>query len=800
MNSLAGRYIYYYGTSVLSAFFIILSFCGFSSLGVFAGLMLLGCLYYRLRNEKRLKLHPVDVAVIVLVLSEFVSGLFNTPSLYAKTYLFGLLFNVLLYFSIRAFLQKEKQERLFFVVLACFIILLALPGIGSFFFFRFTIEYEGFTGLVNFKSLFTPLGFLLNDWATIMLLSLAFVLVALSRSRFNTIWFWVFISGTGLVVMNIVCSFSRGAYLSLWLGILIFLALGLLLKVVPGKKMLLFCFGAILLQGLTALPVKQDFLSTAGMTGTTSQSRSVEGRMELWKIAGKIIGEAPLAGVGNGQFSLHAYQYLARHEDADTTTRSTNSYLQLLAEKGIFVFSVWAVFMVLLLLTLFRRIRKNPRDGLTELLVLSVFIAVLFRELSFSTFFEEQQMQSLFFVLAGWVVNLDRKRVIRFHLSNRVWMPGLILLFAFSSGILILFQLAGKRNDRFIEQYQQGDYPAALESISAAIRFDAESPLLLANKGLLLATMAQADSTKSGTSGNSLACYREAVKNSPFDPYLRFNLAWLYASAGKTDSADYEQDKACELAANTGLFRLGYQQSHQDSAPDWKNIQKAVRLSPGLLDSPFMKSLQTRYPGSFDSIPVHVIDSLEEKLRNNNSPILESRLARIVLQAGDTSRAAGLFEGVTRQLPNLDRPWYYLGMIKLARNDTLSFLRCLNRAAILDPHDYCYPLALGNYYYSKGQKTDAAYYYQNALVNYANIYTHHALIAPRWYGYKTLPGNILPKGWLEQISPAPDKTAVCIRLTGLLKELGQNEKAYLWEQYRTGQISVGELLRIERYK
>lgn len=799
MNSLAKRYVQYFGAPVLSVLFIMLSFSCLESAGFFIAVLGVVFLFFKIRKEQNQTFHLVDFFVLCLFLIDFFEGLSTGQCIYGKTYLLGLFFNVLVYFTIRFSLRKERQEDLFMGVMAGFVILLSLLTICSFYFFKFNIEYEGFTDLVNFKSLFHPLGSLLNDLVTILLLSSAFLLLALTRARFVTLWFWILVTGIGLVQLSIVFSFSRGAYLSVLVGLAVFFGLGLLLRVVSRKKILLFITGTLLMLILAALPVKQEFITTAGLTGSTSQLRSVSGRVELWKAAYQLIKEEPLSGVGNDQFSLRANPYLASNEDAMFTGRATNSYLQLLVEKGIIGFVPWAVFIGLLMSILFRQIRRQDHNSLPALLLLSVFITVLFRELSFSTFFEKEQLQLLFFVLAAWIVNRDKNNQFSYKLTRLGFPVILTVLFFIVAGFQMLYEISAKNSDTYIERYQDRDFSGALNAITCALKFDPKNPQLVANKGYLLNMILAKDSfNKSENKENALAYYCSAVRYSPCDPYLQHNLAWLYFNNGKADSAEVHYRKACELSANTALFHISkglLQERKKTGDYGVAEYKKAIRLSPELLDSEFGRELTINFSDDFRKMLNEVIDSLSLKIKKDESPILKGRLAKMILYRGDTALAIQLFEKASKELPNLDRPWYYMAKIKLAQNDTVTFLKYMNRAILLDPRDYCYPLALGDYYFGRNQKRDAIYYYKNAVFNHANNYTQHAMISPKWYGYKSLPEDVLPVGLLERISPSFDKTNVCSRLSNLLQSTGQNEEAKLFETYKNGEITVSKLFK-----
>jgi len=476
----------YPASSLYLSIFVILSVCCFESIGLLLCFMAVSFLWFEFKNGTIQPFHIVDFVVLCLFLVEIIVGSFNNQGIYAIAYFWGLFFNVLIYFIIRVSLKEERQENMFINILADFVILMSVLTIFSFYFFNYNIENKGFPSLVNLKNMFHPMGFLLNDWATILLLSISFVLLALVRSRFNTPLFWTLVVGLGLVLMGIVFSFSRGAYLSVLLGLLVFFGFGFIFRTVPVKSLLIILIGVVFLITLSVLPVKKDFLTTIGLSGTTSQVRSTSGRVELWKAAFRLIRKNPCTGVGNGQFSLHANPYLASREDATITRRATNSYLQLLAEKGIIGFIPWAVLVCLLLFTVLKLVRDKSEKSLSSLLLLVVFMATLFRELSFSTFFEKQQMQLLFWVLAAWTVNQDKSNMSSFSSSR---LPLLVLLsgsFIVLTGYRVLYKIATKRNNGFIEKYQEENYNDALTLIDKALKIDPDNSILLVNKGFLL--------------------------------------------------------------------------------------------------------------------------------------------------------------------------------------------------------------------------------------------------------------------------------------------------------------------------
>ncbi len=793
MDSSAKRYLQYFGAPVLCAAFVLLSFCLPQAAGVVLGTVALFFLIKYGAKKKNILLHWADISILVLLLVEFTLTIIQARGLFPKTYLFSLICNILVYFALRFFLCKEKQVQLFINSIAGFVILLVLLTIGSFFFFKFNIEYEGFCDWVNFKALFQPLGVLLNDWSTILLLSAAFLLWALAYSRFKSGWFWILLAGCGLLAMSLFVSFSRGIYISILIGIFVFVAISVVFKVIHLKKLTVIVAGIIFMGILAALPVFDGVKTTVGFSVTTSQVRSTESRINIAHTAFELFKKHPVIGVGMGNFSKYTNPELALKEDAFYTGKATNTYLQLLAEQGVIGFVLWVLLVGLLLFVVIQLIMSRSKNSIPLLIVFSVFVAVLFREITFSTFFSKPQMQLFFFVLAAWIVNQDKKHCCKFS-HVKVISLFLSVVFIALSVETIFYKIAEKKNNLFITKYQELDYSGALASINSSLKLDPKNAQLFANKGFLLYELQQTDSVaKMEYLMSALTCYQKAVEYSPRDPYLHQNLASLFSILNKTDRAAIHYQKACELSDNTALFHANrglFFEKNEKTNEAWNEYQKAIRLSPDILDSELGLRLNADRKEAFNQMLDDIADSLSLKIKCNDSPILKSRLAKILLHQGDTAQATALLEQVSMQLPNMDRVWYQLGIIKLAQNDTLLFLKYLNRAMLLDPRDYLYPLALGNYYYPRNKANDAIYYYKQALVNYANIYTLHGIISPNWYGYKTLPNDILSQNRLEYLKPTIDKVFVCDKLIGLYNNQGKVKEAVLFERYKNNKVSL----------
>lgn len=110
MDSSAKRYLLYFGAPVLCGIYVLVSFCLPQSVGVIMGFIALFVLLKHGFQKKNFRLHVVDIVILVLLMGEFALVTFNSQGLFPKTYVFSLVCNILVYFTLRFFLQKEKTN------------------------------------------------------------------------------------------------------------------------------------------------------------------------------------------------------------------------------------------------------------------------------------------------------------------------------------------------------------------------------------------------------------------------------------------------------------------------------------------------------------------------------------------------------------------------------------------------------------------------------------------------------------------------------------------------------------------
>ena len=174
---------------------------------------------------------------------------------------------------------------------------------------------------------------------------------------------------------------SLGAILSLLLGIIIYFLLTRFSK----KKLIIFSLGFLVI--LAAI----FFLRTSAQKQHLQPLFSTLMRINYWQETWQIIKNAPLLGVGPGNFNLAQSRY------------AHNSYLQIWAEMGIltlisFLWFTWAV-----LNSALKKIKSSNLKKETLLLITAYLVFLLHNFLDFTFFLPE--VSCYWWIIAGLLVS-----------------------------------------------------------------------------------------------------------------------------------------------------------------------------------------------------------------------------------------------------------------------------------------------------------------------------------------------------------------------------------------------------------
>lgn len=303
------------------------------------------------------------------------------------------------YFFVRTFIRFRSQFSILYIGIAILSGLLSLISILFFLIHRDKFYSVGFDDLTNFRQYYRPFGQLSNDWATVLLCLLPFSLVCF-WSKMDSKWRYGFICITILNLTTSLVGFSRGAYVALF----VFFAFVFLGIIMYSKKSrikvftvlgVLFC-GTILLM----YPERKALLTTCCIVKTTSQKRSIEGRFVKWNEAISLFRLFPATGVGGGNYALASDMYPQERRGL-FTSRSTNTYLQVLVEKGLLgLLSYGGLFCAII----FLGIKRVLKGDCATIIFFSALWALWVREFTFSSLFEMDMLLVLFVLMVLAIV------------------------------------------------------------------------------------------------------------------------------------------------------------------------------------------------------------------------------------------------------------------------------------------------------------------------------------------------------------------------------------------------------------
>lgn len=178
-----------------------------------------------LMQRREISLTILDVIALLWMLYEVYSYNFSIYKDNSITFLKNVFLTSCLYIIIR--INKSNSETLFYSVLGgLFICCINLVEILFFFIFVQGLSFYDLNDITQFRYLFMPFGIHSNEWVTNLLIMLIFPMyfllkrkVAVSKnSIYGKMSIYLSVIAINLILFNIIISFSRGAYLALFIG------------------------------------------------------------------------------------------------------------------------------------------------------------------------------------------------------------------------------------------------------------------------------------------------------------------------------------------------------------------------------------------------------------------------------------------------------------------------------------------------------------------------------------------------------------------------------------------------------
>jgi O-antigen ligase len=335
----------------------------------------------------------LDWAVASLGLYEAVSLSLTTYSVNSIWYAEIVFLAVLTYLAVRLSVATWRQVPMIVGVIGMGGLYLAWTAILSFRTNAAALHEVGLHGLVAFRArLISPGSYVLGEWLTILLLALPFACTL-------SMWLWTS-SGTRwwmpavslaapVCIIGALClSCSRAVFWSMVLFVLL-LALLRFRAAVAGLAVIGVCLA---IENAAYPGIVQAYVGSH-----SSQVRSTEGRIAIWKRSLDLFQEHPLWGVGSGNSPLHLNSTGNQDETVGFASRTFSLPFQLLAEHGIVGLPLYGAVFCLAARETFRR-----RD-LVACCLFAGLVAVLARELTYSSLLEHPVTAMLAATILGLI-------------------------------------------------------------------------------------------------------------------------------------------------------------------------------------------------------------------------------------------------------------------------------------------------------------------------------------------------------------------------------------------------------------
>ena len=351
---------------------------------------------------------------------------------------------------------------------------------------------------------------------------------------------------------------------------------------------------------------------------------------------------------------------------------------------------------------------------------------------------------------------------------------------------------------KFVSLIELAQFPEAQPEIEKAIRLSPDNAYYISGQALLHQRMMQARFDPEAYVANRLSlseedhrhvkaaisAYERAIELNPNDGCFNHNVGWLYSFLNDKQKALQFFMRAVEIDGANGLYRgslaLFYEQSALSEDAE-RQYFLAVCLSPGVLDSRFFSDFNRRSPAGAERVVSESISYLEARVRQGGDSAFKAKLGKLYLYKNERGAAEMLKEATTK-LPNLSRPWLYLGKVYANQSNSEEAKRCYEKAAFLDATGFLAQHELGRLYERDQKTADAIRWYQSAASNWLSKTSSSARKALRIYlAAHVVRDDIVPEGLLSYFEPSFDFAGTCMRLSGLYRETGNAERANYYD-------------------
>lgn len=782
--------------------FVFIVIIGFWSLNSLLLILIILIIFLLKRNINYYNFTYLDFGLLSVFFSNIISYIFSENHQNSLEYLTSSSVILFLYFLYKYLYLNHKFITIKSINVLSIII--AITTVIYFFKFYRSLLNEGFNTINNFKNLYTPLGFLSNSWVSIFILFIPFqLIIILYYKKLRLINYFIL----ALTLFSIIISFSRGAYLSIFI---FFLLINIFTFRLINKKTII-AYNALFLIGILVLtiPIKDNFKTTISFSKLNSQKRSTNGRISTWR---HFINSNDniITGTGQGNLSIAIQNNPIHREDTFYSNRVNNMILKMYYEKGIIGIGSYAVLIFLISIIALYNFKSKDIGKIQKIeisIIFSGIISFIIRDLTFSSFTNNYVyflFFNLIFLLIPYDIKIKELRIKKYFINSVLFLFLVLFSILIVSNIKLL--LAQNYNSQFLKSYRNHDFEKGLLQLNKAIKLSPHNTILLKNKLAILSRNTM--QIKISNNLKDLIEFKNKTTDSIFtliklsnqilaidknDDEIFNNIGWYYFALNKKDSANYYFNKAIQQSPYNHNYHisktlLNVKFNNLDTAK--MNLTKALRYSPFILESIFYIEFSEKYSFLAKQAKNNAIFELSVITQQESSPILESRLA-ILLKDSIPSKSLKLLKNVTNELPNMNRPWLYRAILSEKLNFNLDSVNIFyNHAVFLDPKDYFAKQNLSSFYknFNEYQNDEYILNYKEILINYNNVMSFNYNRNRSLSKFKIVKNSVVPHELLFYLNPKIDALKI-------FKEIRNHYKS---KNDKRGQKRYNKL--IDKYK
>jgi O-antigen ligase len=312
------------------------------------------------------RMRVVELSVLLLLAFEFLSLALSQYRANSIRSTWAIAIAVLLYCAVRYTISTPVQIASLGTVLALGGAWLGVSALGQFNNEAVVLTGAGFSSLVAFRSqlIAPPAPWIAGEWFTVVLLAVPFTCaVPVYFWRREKTWAAVIAALPSLVVTAaLALSMSRAVFWStvvFYFSVCALLVFSRTVTLRSGSTLLAGTLGSLVLI-LACESAIYPGLIKAYAGHHTSQTRSSQGRVEIWNRSLQLVRKHPLMGVGSANSALMLLSSADEEETTGFASRTFSLPVQILVEKGIIGLVLYALFLALIAREFVQTMRCSP--------------------------------------------------------------------------------------------------------------------------------------------------------------------------------------------------------------------------------------------------------------------------------------------------------------------------------------------------------------------------------------------------------------------------------------------------------